>query len=144
MSKVLSRRKEVAIEYIKDDEQIEEIVKVEKAGLGKMKKVTDTMRNIVNSLPNILEELGIDDQEEFLNNLSADDIVAIIPEALGIITDEIINLIAVGAELEKKYIEEKVGIDEATELILAIIEVNKLDKAVEMGNKIKGLFNKGK
>ena len=144
MSKVLSRRKEVAIEYIKDDEQIEEIVKVEKAGLGKMKKVTDTMRNIVNSLPNILEELGIEDQEEFLNNLSVDDIVAIIPETIGIITDEIINLIAVGAELDKKYIEEKVGIDEATELVLAIIEVNKLDKAVEMGNKIKGLFNKGK
>ena len=142
MSKVLGRRKEITIEYIEDDEQIEEVVTVEKAGLGKWKQVSDTLRNIVNSLPTILDELGVEDKEEFLNNLSMQDMVAIIPEALGIITDEIINLIAIGADLEKKYVEEKVGIDEATELVLAIIEVNKLAKAVETGNKIKGLFNK--
>jgi len=142
MSKVLGRRKEVAIEYIENNEQVEEVIKVEKAGLGRWKQVSDTLRNIVNSLPTILDELGVEDKEEFLNNLSMQDMVAIIPEALGIITDEIINLIAIGADLEKKYVEEKVGIDEATELVLAIIEVNKLAKAVETGNKIKGLFNK--
>ena len=142
MSKTLGRRKEITVEYIENNEQIEEVVTVEKAGLGRWKKVSDTLRNIVNSLPTILEELDVEDKEEFLDNLSTQDIVAIIPEALGIVTEEIINLIAVGAELEKKYIEEKVGIDEATELVLAIIEVNKLAKAVEMGNKIKGLFSK--
>jgi len=131
--------KKVTIDIIEDEEVKQEEITIKKATLGKWAKLTTTIRKLIDSLPNMLDRLGIkeEDREAFLTNLTADKVVGFIPELLDIILDEFINIVALGADLEPSYVEENIGLDDALILFEAIVEVNSFKKeAVEVGKKL--------
>lgn len=139
MPKTLSKIKKVTIDVIEDEEIKHKTIVVKKAALGKWAKLTTTIRKLINSLPEMMDRLGIEkeNQEEFLNSLTPNELIGFIPELLDIVADEFINIVALGADLEPDYVEENIGLDDALILFEAIIEVNSFKKdAVEVGKKI--------
>ena len=136
MSKTMPRSKTVKIVVFKNgQEQIEE-VEVRKAGLGKWKKIIDSLKKVENLLPQIIERKGYDDPDKFLDNLTTLDLAGLIPEIFSFALEEIIEVLAIGTSADKKFIEQNVGPDEAVELFTAIVEVNNLYKVAEAGKQV--------
>lgn len=137
MSKTLPRTKVVEISIIDEagQEQVQKVV-VKKAGLGRWKQITNAIKRLLNLLPEFLQTKGIEDPEAFIDSLSYTDLIALIPDILDMAADEFINLLAVGTGLDVEFLEENVGIDEAIELVEAIIQVNNIFGAVEKGKNL--------
>lgn len=137
MSKALPRTKVVEISIIDEagQEQVQKVV-VKKAGLGRWKQITNAIKRLLNLLPEFLQTKGIEDPEAFIDSLSYTDLIALIPDILDMAADEFINLLAVGTGLDVEFLEENVGIDEAIELVEAIIQVNNIFGAVEKGKNL--------
>ena len=137
MSKTLPRIKVVEITIIDEtgQEQVQKIP-VKKAGLGKWKQINNAIKKLINTLPEFLETKGIEDLETFIDSFSYTDLIAMIPDILDMATDEFINLLAVGTGLKVEFLEENVGIDEAVDLVEAIIQVNDIFRAVEKGKNL--------
>ena len=137
MSKTLPRIKVVEITIIDGtgQEQVQKIP-VKKAGLGKWKQINNAIKKLINTLPEFLETKGIEDLETFIDSFSYTDLIAMIPDILDMATDEFINLLAVGTGLKVEFLEENVGIDEAVDLVEAIIQVNDIFRAVEKGKNL--------
>jgi hypothetical protein len=74
-----------------------------------------------------------------LNILAApkDDLQATIIAAVESSIDEFVKLVAVVAELDPKYIEEKVGVNEIVEFIVKTVQTNDI---VESIKKLKGVI----
>ena len=142
MAKTLSRIKKVDIEIVEDNEIKEETIVVKKAPLGRWKKITDSIKVLFDLLPEVLEDQGVKDIESYLLEMSEQDIIMLLPDMIEVATDEVFNLLSLGAGVDKKFIEEKVGLDEAVELFEAIVEVNKLMKVVEKAKNIMNLWEK--
>ena len=132
-AKTLKKIKNIDIVVIEKEQEKIETVIVKKAGLGKYKQLSDIIQNLFQMLPNILEEKGIEDPDKYIESLEITELVMLIPELLGNSIDQLIELICLGADIEKKYAEEHIGADEAFEILEAIIEVNGLLKVVEKG-----------
>jgi len=135
----MERIKKVTIDTIENEEVKQETIAVKKAPLGKWAKLTTTIRKLLNSLPEMLDRLGVkeEDREEFLSNLTADKAIGFVPELLDIVADEFINIVALGADLETEYVKECIGLDDSLLLFEAIVEVNSFKKeAVEVGKKL--------
>lgn len=137
MSKTLPRIKVVEITIIDEtgQEQVQKIP-VKKAGLGKWKQINNAIKKLINMLPEFLETKGIEDLETFIDSFSYTDLITMIPDILDMATDEFINLLAVGTGLKVEFLEENVGIDEAVDLVEAIIQVNDIFRAVEKGKNL--------
>jgi len=137
MSKTLPRVKIVEIIVIDEDgqEQSKKIT-VKKAGLGRWKQIITVIKKLINMLPEFLETKGVEDPEAFIDSLSYTDLIAMIPDILDMAADEFINLLAVGTGLEVDFLEKNVGIDEAVDLVEAIIQVNNIFEAVEKGKNL--------
>ena len=137
MSKSLPRTKVVEITVIDEagQEQVQKVV-VKKAGLGRWKQITNAIKRLLNLLPEFLQTKGIEDPEAFIDALSYTDLIALIPDILAMAADEFINLLAVGTGLDVEFLEKNVGIDEAVELVEAIIQVNNIFEAVEKGKNL--------
>lgn len=137
MSKTLPRIKVVEITIIDEtgQEQVQRIP-VKKAGLGKWKQINNAIKKLINMLPEFLETKGIEDLETFIDSFSYTDLITMIPDILDMATDEFINLLAVGTGLKVEFLEENVGIDEAVDLVEAIIQVNDIFRAVEKGKNL--------
>lgn len=137
MSKTLPRIKVVEITIIDEtsQEQVQKIP-VKKAGLGRWKQITNAIKKLINLLPEFLKSRGIEDLETFIDSLTYTDLIAMIPDILDMAADEFINLLAVGTGLEVEFLEEYVGIDEAMDLVEAIIQVNNIFEAVEKGKNL--------
>jgi hypothetical protein len=137
MSKALPRIKVVEITVLDEagQEQTQQIY-VKKAGLGRWKQIINSIKKLFKLLPEFLESQGIDDSEEFIESLSYMDMIAMIPDIMDMAADEFINLLAMGTELEVDFLKEHVGIDEAVDLVEAIIEVNNLLGAIEKGKNL--------
>lgn len=137
MSKALPRTKVVEISIIDEagQEQIQKVT-VKKAGLGRWKQIINALKKLINMLPEFLKTKGIEDPEAFIDSLSYTDLIAMIPDILDMAADEFINLLAVGTGLDVEFLEENVGIDEAIELVEAIIQVNDIFGAVEKGKNL--------
>lgn len=137
MSKSLPRTKVVEITVIDEtgQEQVQKVV-VKKAGLGRWKQITNAIKRLFNLLPEFLQTKGIEDPEAFIDSLSYTDLIALIPDILDMAADEFINLLAVGTGLDVEFLEENIGIDEAIELVEAIIQVNNIFGAVEKGKNL--------
>jgi len=137
MSKTLPRIKVVEITIIDDSsqEQVQKIL-VKKAGLGRWKQIINALKKLINMLPEFLEAKGIENPEAFIDSLSYTDLIAMIPDILDMAADEFINLLSIGTGLEVDFLEENVGIDEAIDLVEAIIQVNDIFGAVEKGKNL--------
>ncbi|MFW5916452.1 MAG: hypothetical protein ACOCTM_03160 [Bacteroidota bacterium] len=147
MAKTLSRIREVDITVIekKEDGFEEQImtVTVIKAPLGDYKRLSDCLKNLLNLLPEVLAEKGLESKEEFenyFNQMTTRDAIMLLPDMMGAAFDEVIKLLSLGTDAEVEELKEKVGIDEAMELFEAIIEVNKLIKVVEKGKNLMNLL----
>lgn len=137
MSKALPRSKVVQITIIDEQGQEKvELITVKKAGLGQWKQIISALKNLLNLLPEFLKSKGVENIEEFLDTLSYADLIALIPDILDMAAGEFITLLAVGTGLDIKYLDEKVGIDEAVELVEAILQVNNVFEAVEKGKNL--------
>ena len=137
MSKTLPRIKVVEITVIDEagQEQIQKVT-VKKAGLGRWKQIINALKKLINMLPEFLKTKGIEDPETFIDSLSYTDLIAMIPDILDMAADEFINLLAIGTGLDVEFLEVNVGIDEAIELVEAIIQVNDIFGAVEKGKNL--------
>ena len=144
MSKTLPRIKVVEITVIDEtgQEQTQKVT-VKKAGLGRWKQIINAVKKLINMLPEFLKTKGVEDPEAFIDSLAYTDLIAMIPDILDLAADEFINLLAVGAELEVDFLEQHIGIDEAIDLVEAIIEVNNLFGAVEKGKNLIPRVNPG-
>lgn len=137
MSKTLPRIKIVEITIIDEtgQEQTKKIT-VKKAGLGQWKQIITSVKKLFNQLPEFLKVKGMEDPEAFLESLSYTDLIAMIPDVLDMAADEFINLLAMGTGLDVNFLEQNIGIDEAVDLVEAIVEVNNIFGAVEKGKNL--------
>ena len=143
MAKTLERIKTVSITNIVEGQEKVDKITIVKAGLGKWKKLTDSIKKLFELLPEILEKKGIEDTEKYIEKMGMQDLLLLLPDMLEVAAEEIINILALGADTEPKYIEKHVGLDEAIEIFEAIIEVNKLVKVVEKGKNLMALWGAG-
>ncbi len=144
MSKSLPRVKDVTITIFEDGKEKKQSIRVQKAGLGKWKLIIDSLKKVENLLPEIIKRKGYDDPNKFLENLTPIALAGLIPEVFGFAVEEIIEVLTVGTDADREFIEDHVGPDEAVELFVALIEVNNLYKVAEVGKQLpflKGMVN---
>lgn len=144
MAKSIERIKKVKIDKVKDGEVKEDTVVISKAALGEWKKITDSFQKLLNVLPEVLEEKGLTEKEEleeYFAQMTQEDIIRLLPDIMDVALEETAKLLAVGSDKDGSYIEKFVGIDEAMDILEAIIEVNNLIKAVEKGKNLISLLN---
>jgi len=143
MAKTLGRIKKVDIEIVEDGEVKKETITVSKAPLGKWKSLTDSAKKLLNLLPEVLEEKGIEGKEEYeayFEQMGTDDVIMLLPDMLEVAFDEVMKILALGSDHDAEYMKEKVGLDEAVEIFETIIEVNNLVKVVEKGKNLMNLL----
>lgn len=144
MAKTLSRIKKVDITTVIDsDDGIEEktrTIKVKKAPLGKWKQLTDNVKVLFDLLPEVLEEKGIENPQEYMMQMSEKEIISYLPDMFRVATDEVIDILSLGTGVDVETLEKEVGIDEAVELFEAVVEVNNLVKVVEKGKNLMKLL----
>jgi len=144
MAKTLSRIKKVDITTVIElDDDIEErsrTITVKKAPLGKWKQLTDNVKVLFDLLPEVLEEKGIENPQEYMMQMSEKEIISYLPDMFRVATDEVIDILSLGTGVDVETLEDEVGIDEAIELFEAVIEVNNLVKVVEKGKNLMKLL----
>lgn len=110
----------------------ERVVDVRKLPLGRASRLAIAFR----SLPQKAKTLWDNPEVQRLIKHGEDDLplqqfamqlVQYLPEVLEVAADAVIDILAVGTGLERKVLEE-VGLDEASDLFLAIITVNDLGR----------------
>ncbi|OUN01420.1 MAG: hypothetical protein BAA04_04850 [Firmicutes bacterium ZCTH02-B6] len=110
----------------------EKVVTVEKLPLGRAAALGLAFRGIPAKLEQLRQHEGIRkliDSGQLDNMPLAEvamKILEFLPELLEVAADAIIDILAVGTGLSREELREKVGLDEATELLAAVIEVNNL------------------
>lgn len=128
-SKSLPRSIEVVIYEGTEDERK---VKVSKLPLGRASQLTLSLQRVPQQIkaliqqPEIQELFANVDDETPLAQLAVD-LIQYLPHVLSTATDVVIDILAVGTELEREEIEQ-VGLDEATDLLLAVFTVNDLGR----------------
>ena len=140
LAKTLSRMKSVEIIVIEDGQEKIEKIHILKATLGKWKRLTSSIKKIFELLPEIIKRKGFEDPQVFMEQMTVQDLFLLIPDIMEVATDEFINILALGTDLEKEYIEEKIGLDETIDILEAIIEVNNLIKVVDKGKNLISLW----
>ncbi len=136
LAESLNKIKKVKIVYIEDEKEKEKEITVQKAGLGKYKKLSDIFKTIMNIIPEYAEEQGIDDVDEYIQSMTYIELLNMIPDLLTYSIDQFIDLLILGSDLEKDFAEENLGLDEAFDILDAIIKVNGLIKVVEKGKNL--------
>jgi len=137
MAKSLARIKPVKIDIVKYDKNGKPYVAgqdnilVAKAPLGKYQQLTIALTGLVKKLPEYLKSQGATDISQVIDGMDLVGIIEKIPELISFALDEILEIVAIGAGLEKQYLEEKVGLDELIMLVEAIFEVNGINQGAE-------------
>lgn len=127
----------------------EQIIQVKKLPLGKAAELS----LVLESLPKRLKE-GPDGKgskiQSFLeevdfNKVSAAEVglalTEILPSLMSVAADFVIELLAVGTSAPRELLE-KIGLDEATELLVAIFEVNNIQAIWGNVQKLRKVFMK--
>lgn len=110
----------------------ERTVNVRKLPLGKAAQLGLAFRSVPAKIKELREggELAEFFANEKIDNLPLQDValelVNFLPEVLSSAADIIIDILAVGTEIEPEELRE-VGLDEATELFVAVVTVNNLN-----------------
>lgn len=127
----------------KEPERVREVT-IKKTPLGKWKEITEIIDIILTGpLQKILEQKGIEDVDGYIADMQASDLLGLVPDLMSFAIDEVINLIEAGSGLDRKFIEEHVGPEDALNIIMAIIEVNKIKLVAEKGKNLMGLLGIG-
>ncbi len=126
-----------------------ETIVVRKLPLGRVAQLAQ----LLDSLPDVITAVTGDDElvamfnEAMAGKGEAQDfqalgkaVVTVLPRLLATAQDFVVRLIAVGAELDRKWVEENVGLDEALELLVAIFTVNNLSAIQKHGKNLMRLF----
>jgi hypothetical protein len=90
-----------------------------------LKKYVDVF-NAIGKLPKELEQLSGKSNEELFNE---------IPSLIASFLPQVVGILSVATGLKKQEIEE-LGLDEATDLFVAVIEVNNVSKVVDNIKKL--------
>lgn len=124
-----------------------ETITVRKLPLGRVAQLAQ----LLDSLPDIVGQFTADEELAAVFNGAmigenqdfqalGKAVVAALPKLLATAQDFVVRLIVVGAELDRKWVEENVGLDEALELLVAIFTVNNLSAIQKHGKNLMRLF----
>jgi len=116
LNKIFKAKKEL----IRSDEIMmgEKVVKIPKLTVAKMKEIIRTVEN----LPGMAIQVLLAPREE---------LHAYVVAAFDLASDEIVKVVAILADLDEKYVAEKVGINEIIEFVKRTIEYNDLSQTVK-------------
>ncbi|MCF8002442.1 MAG: hypothetical protein K9K76_11390 [Halanaerobiales bacterium] len=145
MAKSITRIKRIKIDVVKNNEVEEKEVIVSKAPLGNWKRLTDSIQKLMNLLPEVLEEKGLESQEEleqYFDQMTMQDILLLLPDMMEVAFEETMNLLSIGTDKDAKFMEKYAGMDEAIDIFEAIVEVNNLVKVVEKGKNLMNLLSR--
>lgn len=95
---------------------------VKKMPLGKFAEVLQALEELPKQLENV-------------DSLSTDDVVAQLPQMVATALPELTKILSIASNVPATKIEEA-GLDELTELVIAILDVNNIEKIVENIKKI--------
>lgn len=98
-------------------------VVVKKMPLGKYAEVFSALRE----LPKHLSKIDETSNEEWIEQ---------IPNLISVALPEVAKIVSVASGVPAKELEEEVGLSEFTELVIAIIEVNDVEKVIENVKKL--------
>lgn len=127
----------------------EQVVAVKKLPLGRAVELS----HVIESIPARLQEIKDNSKvQEFLKSFDPDKmdptefgtaLVEFLPLLINIALDLVIELLAVGTGLEEDLLEQ-IGLDEATELLVAIFEVNNIQAIWGNFQKLQAMFRQAK
>jgi len=127
----------------------EQVVAVKKLPLGRAVELS----HVIESIPARLQEITDNSKvQEFLKGADLDKmgaaefgtvLVEFLPTLINIALDLVIELLAVGTGLEEDLLEQ-IGLDEATELLVAIFEVNNIQAIWGNFQKLQTMFRPAK
>ena len=127
----------------------EQVVAVKKLPLGRAVELS----RVIESIPVRLQEITDNPKvQEFLGGFDPDEmeaaefgiaLVEFLPILTNIALDLVIELLAVGTGLEEDLLEQ-IGLDEATELLVAIFEVNNIQAIWGNFQKLQAMFRQAK
>jgi len=127
----------------------EQVVSVKKLPLGRAVELS----HVIESIPARLQEIKDNPKvQEFLKGFDPDKmdptefgttLVEFLPILTNIALDLVIELLAVGTGLEEDLLEQ-IGLDEATELLVAIFEVNNIQAIWGNFQKLQAMFRQAK
>ena len=127
----------------------EQVVVVKKLPLGRAVELS----HVIESIPARLQEITDNSKvQEFLKGADLDKmgaaefgtvLVEFLPTLINIALDLVIELLAVGTGLEEDLLEQ-IGLDEATELLVAIFEVNNIQAIWGNFQKLQTMFRPAK
>ena len=127
----------------------EQVVAVKKLPLGRAVELS----HVIESIPTRLQEITDNPKvQEFLKGFDPDKmeatefgtaLVELLPVLTNIALDLVIELLAVGTGLEEDLLEQ-IGLDEATELLVAIFEVNNIQAIWGNFQKLQAMFRQVK
>ena len=126
-------------------------VRVKKMGLIKYAQIVKEFDGLIGSVLRIfrmdqeINEFEVRQEKELTTQERAAEQSKIICQLISSNIEQIVSFLCVAVpELDRKYIEENVGIDDTLQLIEAIIEVNGLNKALDNVKKFISLLSGGK
>lgn len=96
----------------------EKVVKIPKLTVAKMKEIIRVTEN----LPGMIIQILLAPRE---------DLHAYVVAAFDLASDEIVKVVAILADLDEKYVAEKVGINEIIEFVKRTLEYNDLSQTVK-------------
>lgn len=127
----------------------EQIIQVKKLPLGRAVELS----HVIESIPARLQEIADNPKvQEFLKGVDPDKmnpaefgtaLVEFLPTLINVALDLVIELLAVGTGLNEDLLE-RIGLDEATELLVAIFEVNNIQAIWGNFQKLRTMFRQPK
>lgn len=153
MAKVvgLSFVKEVPV-YVyntETDDYETQVIKVRKLPLGEAAKLGQVLDSVPEQLKALQENTQV---RELLGGANLDEmdattvgatIVELLPTLLNVATELILEILAVGSGAKRELLEQ-IGLDEATEILIAIFEVNNLQAIWGNVQKLQQMFSRPK
>lgn len=114
----------------------ERVVHVDKLPLGRAARLGLAFKGIGVKLAELREDerfkdlLGSDKLDQMTLDQAAIEVINLLPELLDVAADLVIDILEAGTGLSREEIEE-IALDEATELLVAIVTVNNLSAIQE-------------
>lgn len=143
----LTREVTVYVYNVEQDDYEAQVVKVRKLPLGEAAKLGQALDKI----PEQLQSLSQNEQvQELLAGVDVESmdgvaigsaIVEFLPTLLNVATELIIEILAIGSGADKELLEQ-VGLEEATNILVAIFEVNNLQAIWGNVQKLRRMFSK--
>lgn len=116
------------------------IVIVRKLALGKYMELIPIIERLFTDIIKDLQGIFGDDEEQ--KDLTDEDFIKKVPGLVMTFMPEAITIISVATGLEKSYVQDTLGLDEAIEIVVAIIKTNNFSRVAEQVKNLIALFRK--